>query len=81
MTYEESVKAMREKKERNKNNECYQCANKRNVPGDAHIQCMEPDEKMTGNPLGIKRGWFMHPLVFDPAWKLKSCDNFKEKVE
>ena len=68
-------------KKRNMMNECYRCIYKRSVPGDAHIQCMNPDEKMTGNPHGIKKGWFMYPLVFDPVWKTKLCDNFFEEVK
>jgi hypothetical protein len=58
---------------------CYQCKFKRNVPGDAHIQCTNPDKEMTGNPHGIKNGWFWYPLLFDPTWKTKECSNFEEK--
>lgn len=31
-----------------------------------------------GNPHGIKKGWFMHPLNFDPVW-LEECNGFKAK--
>jgi hypothetical protein len=27
---------------------------------------------------GIKMGWFMHPVNFDPVW-LESCDGFTPK--
>ena len=33
-----------------------------------------------GNPMGIKRGWFMWPANFDPTW-LISCNGFKAKEE
>ena len=31
-----------------------------------------------GNPHGIKNGWFMHPLNFDPVW-LEECNGFEAK--
>ena len=31
-----------------------------------------------GNPHGIKMGWFMWPVNFDPTW-LENCDGFKPK--
>lgn len=57
--------------------ECYDCINKRDVPGDCHIQCVNPDLDMTGDPHGIKKGWFMYPLLFNPTWKTKACSNHK----
>ena len=30
------------------------------------------------NPHGVKMGWFMWPVNFDPIW-LENCDGFKEK--
>ncbi len=60
-------------------NECFQCARRRNIPGDAHIRCVKPDPEMTGDPHGIKKGWFWYPLNFDPNWKTKMCNNFKQK--
>jgi len=32
---------------------------------------------MTGNAHGVKNGWFIYPLLFDPIWKTKECDNFE----
>lgn len=57
---------------------CYNCEFKRNVPGDCHIQCVNPDPEMIGNAHGIKNGWFIYPLVFDPIWMEKECSNYKE---
>ncbi len=31
-----------------------------------------------GNAHGIRSGWFMWPVNFDPVW-LESCDGFKKK--
>lgn len=64
---------------RNKMNECYDCAHLREVPGNAHIRCVEPDPAMTGNAHGVKMGWFFYPLLFDPTWKTKDCANFTPK--
>ena len=57
-------------------NECRKCKNKRKVPGNAHIKCVDPDPEMTGDEYGINKGWFMYPDLFDPTWKTKLCDNF-----
>ena len=65
--------------ERTLHNECYTCAHKRGVPGNAHIMCVKPDSQMPGHPHGIAKGWFMYPFIFDPTWKLKMCNNFQEK--
>jgi len=60
--------------------ECWRCKFKREVPGDAHIRCTNPDPDMTGNEHGIRNGWFDYPMLFDPAWKTKLCSNFKPTV-
>jgi len=56
--------------------ECYSCIHMREVPGDAHIKCVMPDADMVGELHGVKKGWFMYPLLFDPVWKRKRCSNF-----
>ena len=33
---------------------------------------------VTGDPHGIKNGWFMWPMNFDPIW-LRSCDGFESE--
>ena len=60
-------------------NDCNKCIYKRSIPGDAHIQCVNPDPDMTGNQHGINSGWFWYPMNFDPTWATKKCVNFKEK--
>ncbi len=57
---------------------CYSCEFKRSIPGDAHIQCDNPDPEMTGNPHGIRNGWFFYPFNFDPIWMAKKCANYKQ---
>ncbi len=61
------------------NNNCHNCEFKREVPGDCHIQCVNPDPLMTGNAHGIRNGWFWYPLIFDPIWMEKECSNYKKK--
>ena len=63
--------------ERTMINECYQCKYRRDIPGDCHSACVNPDPEMTANPHGIKMGWFFYPLNFDPVWKTKLCNNFE----
>ncbi len=35
--------------------------------------------KVKGNAHGIRSGWFMWPINFDPVW-LEECDGFEEKA-
>lgn len=65
-------------KTRDFRNECYHCKYKREVPGNCHIKCVKPDPDMTGNQHGIRNGWFMYPLLFDPTWKESLCQNYKD---
>lgn len=58
---------------------CYSCKNKRNVPGDTHIQCVMPDPKVKGSDHGIKNGWFIYPICFDPTWMINKCNNYEAK--
>ena len=60
--------------------ECYKCQNRREIPGDAHTRCAKPDTDMTGNPHGIRSGWFIYPWNFDPTWKTKLCSNFEATI-
>jgi len=34
--------------------------------------------KIVGNKHGIRNGWFMWPVDFDPTW-LENCEGFEEK--
>lgn len=40
------------------------------------IQIKSTSITIKGNPIGIKGGWFNHPLNFDPLW-LDKCTGFK----
>ena len=62
--------------ERTMINECYSCTHKHNLPGECHIQCDKPDANMVGNSHGIKNGWFIYPILFDPVWKERDCANY-----
>ena len=64
---------------------CYKCGYKGNIPGDAHIRCKFDWERATlpmpkGNPHGIKNGWWMFPVNFDPVWMLGKCPVFGTKL-
>ena len=66
--------------DKNMMNECYTCKNRREVAGNAHIQCVKPDANMTGDQHGLKKGWFMYPMLFDPTWKTKMCSNYESNI-
>ena len=59
--------------------ECWECKHQREVIGSAHIACAKPSLTImkSGDPHGIKRGWFFYPLNFDPTWKTQYCENFE----
>lgn len=61
---------------------CWECKHAHSIPGDCHIGCDNLAAKVSGDPHGIRSGWFYWPFNFDPTW-LKSCDGFeaKEKAE
>ena len=72
MTIQEGVNNL----ERNMMTECWDCKHRQDVPGNCHIMCRKPDRNMTGDPHGIRKGWFLYPVLFDPTWKTKLCDNY-----
>jgi hypothetical protein len=60
--------------------DCYKCVHRLNMPGNAHSRCNNHDAKVAGDSHGIRMGWFMWPLNYDPVW-LKSCAGFSDKPE
>lgn len=54
---------------------CYGCAYRRELPGTAHSQCINPDPEMRGLPYGIENGWFFYPDNYDPVWRTRECAN------
>lgn len=60
-------------------NNCHDCEYKRNIPGNCHIACSNPDPEMIGIRHGVKNGWFFYPGLFDPVWKARECRNFLDK--
>lgn len=59
---------------------CYLCAYRQNLPRNMHSACINKDAQVTGNPHGIKNGWFNHPVNYDPIW-VDSCTGFKHLIE
>ena len=60
--------------------DCYKCVHRRAILGDCHSRCNNVKAKVEGDKTGIKNGWFMWPLNFDPTW-LISCNGFSDKKE
>lgn len=60
--------------------DCMKCVHRLDVPGDAHSRCNNHDANVTGHPHGIRSGWFLWPVNFDPVW-LQACDGFSDKPE
>jgi len=60
-------------------NSCYDCKYKRDIPGNCHIACSNPDPEMVGIRHGVKNGWFSIQDFLDPVWKTRECKNFLDK--
>ena len=64
--------------------DCYKCVHRLEVPGSAHSRCNNHAAKVSGHAHGVRSGWFMWPVNFDPTW-LVSCNGFsadeKDKTE
>ncbi len=60
-------------------NNCWECAHRRDLPRNAHIECANPPKVMLGNRHGIDHGWLFFPTCFDPMWMLTKCSNYKQK--
>jgi hypothetical protein len=58
--------------------ECWDCVHLRRNSWTHHIKCAKPDPEMTGSEHGIRNGWFLYPLNFDPVWKTKLCSNLEK---
>jgi len=57
---------------------CYKgdgCAHMRSVPGDAHKRCNCHTAVVEVDEYGVRNGWCLWPLNFDPIWILE-CDSF-----
>ena len=66
-----------------KKKNCYNCAYKQPVPGDAHLECKLDWTKTgfkppTANEHGVKSGWYTFPINFDPVWQTEECKGFSE---
>lgn len=59
--------------------DCYECKHRRSIPGNAHIQCVNPDPLMQANRIAVRNGWFFYPLNFDPVWRQAECANFEQE--
>lgn len=62
---------------------CWSCAYKRSIPGNAHIRCAFAWHKSefmmpTGQPHGVKNGWFHFPFNYDPRWMASQCKAWSE---
>uniref|UniRef100_A0A6M3LL24 Uncharacterized protein n=1 Tax=viral metagenome TaxID=1070528 RepID=A0A6M3LL24_9ZZZZ len=64
---------------------CYKCGYKGENPGSAHIRCKynwrnSKLEAPSGNPHGIRNGWYIFPVNFDPTWMQTDCPAFSATV-
>ena len=81
--------------------DCYTCAHRRNLVGDAHSSCaalgaiglfvskyfiigesefLAGDIHIRGNTHGVRSGWFIWPINYDPVW-LEICSMHKERAK
>lgn len=61
--------------------DCYRCAYRRRVPGDAHSECardFKDVEIPQLNDYGVRSGWCYFPVNFDPVW-VGECKGFSSE--
>jgi hypothetical protein len=58
---------------------CYSCKHRRRIPGDCHSACSNPLAQVEGDPGGIRAGYFVWPVNFDPTWLL-TCTGYERKA-
>lgn len=68
---------------------CHNCAYRRAIPGNTHIQCVfnwfESRDARLNIPTnqGSERTnqWFLFPLNYDPGWGPNECISFSEEAD
>ncbi len=56
---------------------CYECTNRGTLDWSAHSCCSATDATVSADSHGIKNGWFLWPINFDPVWLL-TCNKFNK---
>ena len=59
---------------------CYNCIHRLTISGSCHSRCNNIKAKVKGHEQGIRNGWFMWPLNYDPTWLLE-CDGFSDNPD
>lgn len=60
--------------------QCWDCAYRGpGFPGNAHIGCRFDFNKANlpqpaGDQHGIRKGWYIFPVNFDPVWMIEKCE-------
>ena len=65
---------------------CYECAYRGSVPGSAHIACRFAWAKSEhpiplGKEHGVRNGWWVFPMDFDPVWMISECPAFADEAD
>lgn len=57
---------------------CSLCVHMQRIADDCHISCAARNITVKGDPIGVRKGWFVWPFNFDPTWLLE-CDGYTEQ--
>jgi hypothetical protein len=59
---------------------CHNCKNSELAPFSGHhLSCNKPVPSIAANAHGVKNGWCMYPVNFDPIWLVGECKNYEPK--
>jgi len=69
-----------------KKKNCYNCTYRGEIPGDAHSRCkfnwsLSEIKPPKADEQGIRKGWYLFPLNFDPVWQKEECKAFSDKAD
>jgi hypothetical protein len=58
--------------------DCHNCKNSELAPFSGHhLSCNKPVVTIAANAHGVKNGWCMYPVNFDPIWLVGECKNYE----
>ena len=60
--------------------DCWDCAYKRSIPGNAHVSCIRKWEDVS--PPRARQTWYyIFPFNFDPTWQDEFCQGWAKEED
>lgn len=56
--------------------QCYRCRHRRPTYFNTHSACASPPATLKVDAHGVRNGWVLFPVNFDPVWLADRCSRF-----